>query len=81
MWRLGRLPNGDPDPTSIVPFVEQASTPVDLVAGPDGDLFYVDYGLDDSGVPEPGAGGIHRIVLPRPRPGRGDHGATASPAR
>ena len=30
-----------------------ASTPVDLVAGPEGDLFYVDYGLDDGGVPEP----------------------------
>ena len=60
VWRLGRKPNGDPDPTVILPFVQHAATPVDLVIGPGGDLFYVDYGLDD-GVPTEKAGGIHRI--------------------
>ena len=68
VWRLGKKPNGDPDPASIVPFVQEASTPVELVAGPQGDLFYVDYGLDDTGVPEPGAGGIHRIAYLDPAP-------------
>ena len=47
MWVLGKKPNGDPDPAAIQPFVQDAETPVDLVAGPGGDLYYVDYGLDD----------------------------------
>jgi YD repeat-containing protein len=68
VWRLGKLPNGDPDPGSITPFVQGASTPVDLVAGPLGDLFYVDFGLDDQGVPQAGAGSIHRIAYRDPSP-------------
>lgn len=68
VWRLGKLPNGNPDPGSITPFVQGASTPVDLVAGPQGDLFYADYGLDDEGVPQAGAGGIHRISYLDPAP-------------
>ena len=39
-----------------------AETPVDLVTGPGGDLYYVDYGLDDQGVPTENAAGVHRIV-------------------
>jgi PKD repeat protein len=35
---------------------------VDLVTGPGGDLYYVDYGLDDNGVPTENAAGVHRIV-------------------
>jgi glucose/arabinose dehydrogenase/PKD repeat protein len=61
IWRLGKLPNGDPDPGSITPFVEAAETPVAVEVGPGGDLFYVDYGIVD-GVPTGGAGDIHRIV-------------------
>jgi glucose/arabinose dehydrogenase len=68
VWRLGKLPGGDPDPQSITPFVQGASTPVELVAGPQGDLFYVDYGLDSEGVPQAGAGGIHRIAYLDPAP-------------
>jgi glucose/arabinose dehydrogenase len=68
VWRLGKKPNGEPDPSTVIPFVQAASTPVELVAGPGGDLFYVDYGLDASGVPEPGAGGIHRIRYQDPAP-------------
>ncbi|MBJ7356348.1 PQQ-dependent sugar dehydrogenase [Nocardioides sp.] len=68
VWRLGKLPNGDPDPSSITPLVQGASTPVDLVAGPQGDLFYVDFGLDDEGVPQAGAGGVHRIAYRDPAP-------------
>ena len=47
VWVLGKKPNGEPDPTVIQPFVQAAETPVDLVTGPGGDLYYVDYGLDD----------------------------------
>ena len=61
IWRLGKKANGDPDPASITPFVQNASTPVQLAVGPDGDLFYVDYGIVD-GVVTPQAGGIHRIT-------------------
>jgi glucose/arabinose dehydrogenase/PKD repeat protein len=62
VWVLGKKPNGDPDPTVIQPFVQDAETPVDLVSGPGGDLYYVDYGLDDQGVPTENAAGVHRIV-------------------
>ena len=61
IWRLGKLPNGDPDPNSIRPFVEAAETPVGIEVGPGGDLYYVDYGIVD-GVPTGGAGDIHRIT-------------------
>jgi glucose/arabinose dehydrogenase len=62
IWVLGKKPNGDPDPAVIQPFVQAAETPVDLVDGPGGDLYYVDYGLNDNGVPTENAAGIHRIV-------------------
>ncbi len=62
IWVLGKKPNGDPDPTDIQRFVENAETPVDLVTGPGGDIYYVDYGLDENGVPTEGAAGMHRIV-------------------
>ena len=63
VWVLGKKPNGDPDPT-VDPAVRagSAETPVDLVTGPGGDLYYVDYGLDDQGVPTENAAGVHRIV-------------------
>ena len=62
VWRLGKLPNGDPDPNSIIPFVEAAETPVAVEIGPAGDLFYVDFGIGEGGFPVPGEGAIHRIV-------------------
>ncbi|MDX6373561.1 MAG: hypothetical protein QOD98_2549, partial [Nocardioidaceae bacterium] len=62
VWVLGKKANGDPDPDVIQPFVQDAETPVDLVSGPGGDLYYVDYGLDDQGVPTENAAGVHRIV-------------------
>jgi len=67
IWRLGKKPNGDPDPATIVPFVQDADTPVSLVPGPDGDLFYVDYGIVDGAV-TPQAGGVHRITYQDPAP-------------
>ena len=60
IWRLGKLPNGDPDPSSIQVFAQQSGTPVQLVAGPGGDLYYVDYGADANGVIQ-GGGGVHRL--------------------
>ncbi len=62
VWVLGKKPNGDPDPTVIQPFVQAAETPVDLLTGPGGDLYYVDYGLNEEGVPTENAAGVHRIV-------------------
>jgi glucose/arabinose dehydrogenase/PKD repeat protein len=61
IWRLGKLPNGDPDAASISVFAQRAGTPVQLVAGPGGDLYYVDYGIVDGQVTE-NAGGVHRFV-------------------
>ncbi len=62
VWRLGKKANGDPDPSTIVPFVEDAQTPVNLKTGPGGDLYYVDYGLRPDGSVDPGQAGVHRIV-------------------
>ena len=50
-----------------MPFVQTAATPVQLAAGPDGDLFYVDYGIVD-GVVTAQAGAIHRITYLDPAP-------------
>ena len=61
VWALGKKADGEPNPTDIKNFVEAAETPVDLLTGPGGDLYYVDYGLDADGVAE-GEAGIHRIV-------------------
>ena len=62
VWALGKKSDGEPNPADIKNFVEAAETPVDLLTGPGGDLYYVDYGLDeDYGVGE-GEAGMHRIV-------------------
>ena len=62
IWVFGKLSNGDPDPTKIVPLVEGASTPVQLKVGPGGDLYYVDYGIDEDGGLEINGAGVHRIT-------------------
>ncbi len=62
IWRLGKKQDGTPDPTSITPFVQAAETPTDLLVGPGGDLYYVDYGLNAEGVPTANAGAVHRIT-------------------
>lgn len=46
IWVMFRGGNGLPDPTNIVPFHTPASNPVDLEIGPNGDLFYVDFGTN-----------------------------------
>jgi hypothetical protein len=35
--------NGEPDPTRVQPFVNEAANPVDIQSGPNGDLYYVDF--------------------------------------
>ena len=62
VWVLGKKANGDPDPTVIEPFVQAAETPVDLITGPGGDLYYVDYGLTPDYQVGEGEAGVHRIV-------------------
>jgi glucose/arabinose dehydrogenase len=42
IWFIPKGSNGQPDTSAIQPFVEGAASPVDLVIGPSGDLFYVD---------------------------------------
>ena len=67
IWRLGKLPNGDPDPSSVQVFAQQSGAPTQLVTGPGGDLYYVDYGLSASGDVLAGGGGIHRLQYDAPR--------------
>jgi glucose/arabinose dehydrogenase len=42
IWYIPKGSNGQPDTSARQPFVEGAASPVDLVVGPNGDLFYVD---------------------------------------
>jgi glucose/arabinose dehydrogenase len=42
IWMMGRGANGAPDPNAVALFAGGAATPVDLLVGPEGDLFYVD---------------------------------------
>ena len=51
IWAMLAGQNGLPNPARIVAFDTAAANPIDLVAGPDGDLFYVDFE----------GGSIHRI--------------------
>ena len=43
MWVMFPGAGGDPDPSLRAAFASQASGPVDLQIGPDGDLYYVDF--------------------------------------
>ena len=62
VWSLGKKADGEPNPADIKNFVEAAETPVDLLTGPGGDLYYVDYGLNEDFSVGEGEAGIHRIV-------------------
>ena len=41
IWAMQLGANGQPDPARLVPFVTGAATPVQVLIGPGGDLFYV----------------------------------------
>jgi PKD repeat protein len=62
IWVLGKGSGDEPVPTSISTFVEPAGTPTDLLTGPGGDLYYVDYGITADGNVGQGIAGVHRIV-------------------
>ena len=61
IWVFGKKADGSPDPSKVSTLVEGAASPVNLVTGPDGDLYYVELGVDDLGYPTSGSGAIHRI--------------------
>ncbi len=42
IWAMQTGTNGLPDPTKIVTFAANAANPVDVVVGPDGNVYYVD---------------------------------------
>jgi glucose/arabinose dehydrogenase len=64
IWRMQKDANGQPDPSRVQVFAQSAGAPVDIAAGPGGDLYYVDYGsFTASGYVE-GSGGVHRISYP-----------------
>ncbi|HTK46071.1 MAG TPA: PQQ-dependent sugar dehydrogenase [Patescibacteria group bacterium] len=42
IWYMPKGSNGQPDVAARQPFVQAAAAPVDVVIGPNGDLFYVD---------------------------------------
>jgi glucose/arabinose dehydrogenase len=62
IWSLGKKADGEPNPALIQTFVQAAATPVDLLTGPGGDLYYVDYGIKPDGTVGQGIAGVHRIV-------------------
>jgi glucose/arabinose dehydrogenase/PKD repeat protein len=59
IWFVPKGGNGQPDFAARQTFVDGASNPVDLAVGPDGFLYYVDFG--DLGQP---TGAIWRIIPP-----------------
>ncbi|MDN4160925.1 PQQ-dependent sugar dehydrogenase [Nocardioides abyssi] len=61
VWVMGKKQDGSPDPRKVRPFLEGADSPVDLLTGPDGDLWYVSLGVDAQGYPAAGAGSLRRI--------------------
>jgi glucose/arabinose dehydrogenase len=61
IWRLAKDGNGQPDPSRVSVFAQTAGAPADLLNGPGGDLFYVDYGSFAGGDYVAGSGGLHRI--------------------
>ncbi|WP_228942642.1 PQQ-dependent sugar dehydrogenase [Nocardioides sp. Leaf374] len=61
IWAMPAGADGLPDPDRVVPLVEGAASPIGLVTGPGGDLFYLDLGIDDLGYPTASGGAVHRI--------------------
>lgn len=61
IWVMRTGADGLPDPARIRPFLEGAASPVDLVTGPDGDLYYLSLGVDASGNFEERGGSLRRI--------------------
>jgi glucose/arabinose dehydrogenase/PKD repeat protein len=56
IWVMPAGDNGAPDPTRTRRFMHKAAQPVQLRLGPEGDLYYIDFGGIDA------AGSVRRIV-------------------
>ncbi len=52
---------GQPDPAAVRLFAQGAGSPVDVLTGPGGDLYYVDYGTFTATGYVVGSGGLHKI--------------------
>ncbi|MBC9732555.1 PQQ-dependent sugar dehydrogenase [Nocardioides marmotae] len=61
IWVMGKRADGSPDPRSVRPFLEGAASPVELLTGPEGDLYYLSLGVDAQGYPAAGAGSLRRV--------------------
>ncbi|MFL6120625.1 PQQ-dependent sugar dehydrogenase [Actinophytocola sp.] len=68
IWAMRRGANGQPDPATTTPLVTGANTPVQLLIGPGGDLYYVALG----------SGELRRISYPPNQPPTAR--ATATPS-
>jgi glucose/arabinose dehydrogenase len=59
IWFIPKGSNGQPNFAAVQPFLDPATHPIDIQIGPDGDLYYVDFG-DSFGGP----GSIRHIIPP-----------------
>lgn len=68
IWFLPAGADGTPDASRPRLLVGRAGNPVDLFTGNDGDLYYVDIAIDETGQRADGGGKIHRITYQPKRP-------------
>ena len=61
VWRFQKDANGQPDASRIQVFAQAAGAPAQLLTGPGGDLYYLDYGSFTGDTYNTGSGGLHRI--------------------
>ena len=64
IWRFEKDAHGQPDAARVQVFAQTAGAPAELLTGPGGDLYYVDYGSFTGGDYNAGSGGVHRISYP-----------------
>jgi glucose/arabinose dehydrogenase/PKD repeat protein len=69
IWAMRKGANGQPDPNNITPFVTGVNTPVQVLTGPGGDLYYIALG----------AGQLRRVSYPAGTNQPPTANATASP--
>jgi glucose/arabinose dehydrogenase len=84
IWMVQKDANGQPDPSRVSVFVQQAGAPVKLLVGPGNDLYYVDYGSFSADGYDAGSGGLHRIsyaVSPGPAPASTPFALSSSPGK
>lgn len=65
IWVMKVGDDGLPDPDRVQPFLESAASPVDLLTGPEGDLYYLSLGVDEVGSFEERGGSLRRIHFAR----------------